>query len=120
MRIISAEKDFFKPACAFRTVSVARRLISACLLKIFISCCKMRLSLSDPKALIQGEGVIAMGNLFRQLFKKIVESVIVRIMYDWLKHLFDEDDDDLVQTALNRSATPESLLLADFSGVFAL
>ena len=64
------------------------------MLKIFLWCCKICLSLSDPKALIQGEGVIAMGNLFRRLFKKIVESVIVRIIYDWLKHLFDEDDDD--------------------------
>ena len=29
----------------------------------------------------------------RKSVKRIVESVIARAIYDWLKHLFDEDDD---------------------------
>lgn len=54
----------------------------------------MHLSLSDPKAVVQGKGVRTMGKIFRRIVKKIVESEVIRSIYDWLKHLFDEDDDD--------------------------
>ena len=41
-----------------------------------------------------GKGVIAMGKLFKAIVKRIVESDVAHLIYDWLKHLFDEDDDD--------------------------
>ena len=60
----------------------------------FIARGKINLSLSDPTAVIPGKGVIAMGKFFRKFVKRIVESTVARAIYDWLKHLFDEDDDD--------------------------
>ena len=49
-------------------------------------------SLSDPTAVIQGEGVIAMGKIFRKIVKKIAEDVIVRAICDLLKQLFLDND----------------------------
>ena len=53
----------------------------------------MRLSLSDPKAVVQGKGVRTMGKILKELVKKIVESAIARSIYDWFKHLFEDNDD---------------------------
>lgn len=59
----------------------------------------MPASLSDPIAVILGEGVIAMRRLskrakrrIRKIGKRIAESVIGRFIYDVLKHLFEDDD----------------------------
>jgi hypothetical protein len=57
-------------------------------------CDKIPASLSDPKAVVPGKGVIAMGKLFKVIVQKIVAGTVSRLIYDWLKHLFDEDDDD--------------------------
>ena len=69
------------------------------MLKIFSACCKIRLSLSDPTALITGKGVIAVKKFgkrtkkrVRKIMKRIAESVIGRFIYDVLKHLFEDDD----------------------------
>ncbi len=53
----------------------------------------MPASLSDPTAVVRGEGVIAMGKILKELLKKIVESAVARSIYDWFKHLFEDDDD---------------------------
>lgn len=76
MLIINCPKNFFKPLISLR------------------GCDRIIMSLYDPKAVVPGKGMIAMGKLFKVIVKKIVASEIVRSIYDWLKHLFDEDDDD--------------------------
>ena len=53
---------------------------------------KIHLSLSDPKAVVQGEGVITMLKLILEVIKKIVESIIKRSIYDWFKSLFEDND----------------------------
>ena len=68
-------------------------------MKIHVACGKIRLSLSDPTAVITGKGVIAvkkfrkrMKKCVRKIVKRIAESVIGRFIYDVLKHLFEDDD----------------------------
>ena len=59
----------------------------------------MRLSLSDPTAVILGKGVIAVKKprkrvkkRVKRLVKRIVEGVIIRAIYDWFKSFFQDND----------------------------
>ena len=88
-------------SCSIETLSVIKKIpfqfwegLIFCTLIKFIARGKINLSLSDPTALVLVKGVIAMGKFFRKFVKRIVESTAARAIYDWLKHLFDEDDDD--------------------------
>ena len=45
-----------------------------------------------PHFLFGIKGVIMMINSFLSLFKKIVENVVARSIYDWLKSLFKDND----------------------------
>ena len=53
---------------------------------------KICLSLSDPTVVVLGKGVIMMLKIILEALKRIVESVVARSIYDWLKHLFEDDD----------------------------
>ena len=33
-----------------------------------------------------------MGKILKRIVQKIVESELIRSIYDWLKHLFEDDD----------------------------
>ena len=47
--------------------------------------------LSDPNAAVRVKGVTALKKL-RKIFKRIVEGVIARFIYDVLKHIFKDND----------------------------
>ncbi len=51
----------------------------------------MCLSLSDPTAVVQGKGVDLMDEV-REFIKKVLATVIGRLIYDLLKFLFEDDD----------------------------
>ena len=54
-------------------------------------CCIIPPSLSDPNASVRVKGVTALDKI-NKFVKRIVEGVIVRFIYDVLKHLFKDDD----------------------------
>ena len=49
------------------------------------------MSLSDP-SFFWAKGVITVLKIILEVLKRIVESVVARSIYDWLKHLFKDDD----------------------------
>ena len=49
-------------------------------------------SLSDPKTSVRVKGVITVGKVFRKIVQRIVESTVARAIYDWLKHLFEDNE----------------------------
>ncbi len=80
----------------FSILSGVFRLVA---LKFLLLSCKIRLSLSDPKAVVPGKGVIAVKKprkrvkkRVKKLVKRIVEGVIVRAIYDWFKSFFQDND----------------------------
>ena len=83
-----------------RIISAAQNFCKFVALKFHDFCCKIRLSLSDPGAVVSGKGVRTMRRFrkratkkrVKEIVKKIVEGVIGRFIYDVLKHLFKDDD----------------------------